>query len=65
MSTAWLKQTIENILYTHDNKNLLNAWDKLLEDPNSFSLEELTDIVHNDPRGQFILTWIVRYIYES
>lgn len=64
-STAWLKQTIINILYTHDNKSLLNAWNKLLEDPNSISLEELTDIVRDDPRGSFILTWIIRYIFES
>jgi hypothetical protein len=64
-STSWLKQTIINILYTHDNKSLLNAWEKLLEDPNAITLEELTDIVKDDPRGRFLLTWIVRYIFES
>jgi hypothetical protein len=64
-STSWLKQTIINILYTHDNKSLLNAWNKLLEDPNAISLEELSTIVQDDPRGRFILTWIVRYIFEA
>ena len=65
MSTHWLKETIASLLSTHDNKALQEAWDKLLEDPNSYTLEELTDLVKDDPRGRFLLTWLIRYIFEA